>query len=138
MKDNQHEQLFTELTAEFDAPAVKELDDEVAATCSGGTFSTNGSNPDVILYSDVNFGGSALQINAKNGEGDPNLDNEFLGIGTDFNNKTSSILVIRGQWKIFKDDGYLGQNNTLTRGFYANPQAFGLANDSLTGILRIG
>jgi hypothetical protein len=36
MKDNQHEQLFTELTAEFEAPAFQELDDEVAATCSGG------------------------------------------------------------------------------------------------------
>lgn len=139
MKNNQHEQMFTELTAEFEAtPAFHELDDEVAATCSGGTIYFGGSNPDVILFEDTNYRGDALRINATNGDGDENLDNEFAGIGTDFNNKTSSIKVVRGTWQIYTGDDYKGTTKTLKPGDYYTPTKFGLPNDSLTGIRRVG
>lgn len=139
MKNNQHEQLFTESTAEFEAtPAFHELDDEVAATCSGGKIYFGGSNPDVILFEDTHYRGKALRINATSGAGDANLDNEFAGIGTDFNNKTSSIKVIRGTWQIYRRDGYKGQTATLTPGkTYKIPKEFGLPDNSLTGIRRI-
>ncbi len=139
MKDKQQEQLFTELTAEFEAtPAFQELDDEVAATCSGGQIYFGGSNPDVILFEDTQYRGKALRINATSGAGDDNLDNEFAGIGTDFNDKTSSIKVIRGTWQIYTGDNYTGTTKTLRPGDYYTPQAFGLPNDSMTGIRRVG
>ncbi|MEH2289035.1 beta/gamma crystallin-related protein [Nostoc sp.] len=119
--------------------AVKELDNEVAATCSGGApkFYTGGSNPDVILYDDINFGSkAALPINAELYGGDSNLDNSAIGSG--WNNRTSSIKVIRGTWKIYRDSGYKGTVVTLKPGSYPNPKAFGLPNDSLTGIIRVG
>ena len=125
--------------------ALREISDESAASCSGGKFFVNGPNPDVILYDSVYDRngnpptGAALPINATTGDGDDNLDNKFGGIGPyDFNNKTSSIKVIRGQWRIFEDDGYRGKSTVLKPGDYANPGKFGLSNDSLTGILRIG
>lgn len=116
--------------------AVKELDDEVAATCSGGKIYFDGPNPDVLLFEDNNYGGGVLRINATNGAGDENLDNSLVGSG--WNNKTSSIKIVRGEWQIFQDDGYKGKSKTLKPGSYSKASAFGLANDSLTGIRRIG
>jgi hypothetical protein len=136
MKNNQHEQL-TELTAEFEGtPAFHELDDEVAATCSGGTIYFGGSNPDVILFEDTQYRGKALRINATSGDGDDNLDNAAIGSG--WNNRTSSIRVIRGTWQIYTDGNYKGTTRTLVPGDYYTPQKFGLPNDSLTGIRRVG
>lgn len=120
---------------------VMELDDEVAASCSGGArFYTGGSNPDVILYDEINFGSSyaTLPINAELNGGDGNLDNDGSLRTSGWNNRTSSILVIRGTWKIYRDSGYKGTVVTLKPGRYPNPQSFGLPNDSLTGIRRVG
>ncbi|MBW4499849.1 MAG: beta/gamma crystallin family protein [Scytonema hyalinum WJT4-NPBG1] len=142
MKDKQ---LFTELTAEFEAP-VTELDDEVAATCSGGAaidIYFGGPNPDVILYDKENRGlGDALQINAKAFGGDDNLDNSAIGSG--WNNKTSSIQVIRGNWVIYQDSGKGRPSKVILTpnggpkkdGVYPNAKAFGLPDNSLTGIFR--
>jgi hypothetical protein len=116
--------------------AVKELDDEVAATCSGGKIYFGGSDPDVLLFEDKNYGGDVLKINATNGDGDGNLDNSAFGSG--WNNKTSSITIKRGTWQIFQNDGYKGKSKTLKPGKYANSSAFGLADNTLTGIRRIG
>ena len=149
MKDNQHGQLFTELTVECEAtPAFQELNDEVAATCSGGGATDiyfGGPNPDVILYDSPNRGlGAALAINAKAFGGDDNLDNDGSLSGSDWNNRTSSIQVIRGEWTIFQDGGK-GRPSKVTLkanggpkkdGVYPNAQAFGLPDNSLTGIFR--
>ncbi len=136
MKDNQHEQLFTELTAKFEAPAFQELDDEVAANCSGGRFYTGGDNPDVLLFESENYKGRVLKINATNGDGDDNLDNSIFDHG--WNNIVSSVRVIRGTWQIYDLSGYKGTSKTLTPGDYRYPKDFGLGNDELTGIRRIG
>jgi hypothetical protein len=133
MKDNQ---LFTELTAEFEAPAFTELDDKVAATCSGGKITFGGSNPDVLLFEDEKFGGEVLKINANVGSGDGNLDNSLKGSG--WNNKTSSIKILRGKWQIYQKDDYKGTSKTLKTGEYVDASAFGLADNSLTAIKRIG
>lgn len=141
MKDEQHEQLFTELTPEFEAtPVFKELDDEVAASCSGvGKFYTGGDDPDVILYDKPNFQGESLRINATNGDGDDNLTN--LG----WNDRTSSIRVIRGKWRIFQNKGYVGKKGEVTflnpgkyPALYSNSTKFLLPDNSLTGIRRDG
>jgi hypothetical protein len=133
MKNNQHEQLFTELSAELEStPAFHELDDEVAATCSGGGIFFGGTNPDLILFEDSQYRGRALRVNATSGSGDSNLTNQG------FNDKTSSIKVIRGTWQVYEHSNYTGRTKTLRPGDYYTPQTLGLSNDSLTGIRRVG
>ncbi len=137
MKDNQHEQLFTELTTEFEAPAFTELDDEVAATCSGGKIYFGGSDPDMILFENENFTGDSLRVNATIGDGDDNLDNALIGRG--WNDKTSSIIIYKGRWQLFRKDGYTGPVSVRSGGSYKKWTAFGHRVDNdLTGIRRIG
>ncbi|GAB1541210.1 hypothetical protein NUACC21_38800 [Scytonema sp. NUACC21] len=142
MNNNQHEQL----TAEFEVPAFHELDDEVAATCSGGVqrdIYFGGDDPDVILYDSPNLltSGATLHINAKALGGDDNLDNAAIGSG--WNNRTSSIRVIRGEWLIYENGDQKSTPIKITakggpkkNGVYPNHKAFGLPDNSLTGIFR--
>jgi len=125
MKDNQHEQLFTELTAEFEAPAFQELDDEVAATCSGGQVLT--------LYEHGNYNnpqdGMVKQLNGSTNN-----------IGRSFNDKTSSIKISRGVWKFYADENYNNLLFTLGPGDYRVLPLAGdgrSANDRITSIKRI-
>jgi hypothetical protein len=86
MKDNQHEQLFTELTAEFEAPAFTELDNETAAAIGGGAK--------LELYDNNNF----TQL----------LGSFDFGGKTDLiaNDKISSIIVRSGQWRLYENRNY--------------------------------
>jgi hypothetical protein len=131
MKDNQHEQLFTELTAESEALAFQELDDEVAATFSGGEGYTGSSDPDVILYNRSDWTGSALKVNAKITDGLWSLT------GYRFNDITSSITIHRGTWEFWGEAGYKGSKRTLGPGSYKVTEA-GITNDSLSSLKRIG
>jgi hypothetical protein len=129
MKDNQHEQLFTELTAEFEAtPAFQELDDEVAATCSGGAAP-------VTLYVNPYLSGESMDINGN----DRDLRNgPFQGI----NDRTSSIYIREGKWELFSDKEYSqgtgSSNNPLGPGVYNTALDFGLPDNSLSSIRRVG
>ncbi len=125
MKDNQHEQLFTELTAEFEAPAFQELDDEVAATCSGGQV--------LALYEHGNFN------NPQDGRVRL-LNGSISNLGSSFNDITSSIKISRGRWAFYADENY--QNLLFTRGpgeYPVLPRAGDgrSANDRITSIKRI-
>ncbi|MBN3898611.1 MAG: beta/gamma crystallin family protein [Nostoc sp. NOS(2021)] len=124
MRDNQHEQLFTGLTTEFEVPAFTELDDEVAATCSGGLAP-------VTLYTDPNYLGTATDISRS----DDNVDNALFGSGA--NNNTSSIIVREGIWKIYTDNNYKGQSYILEPGAYPNAETFHLPDNTLTAIRRL-
>jgi len=124
MKDNQHEQLFTELTAEFEAPAFQELDDEVAATCSGGQV--------LALYEHGNFN------NPQDGR-NRLLNGSISNLGS-FNDITSSIKISRGRWAFYADENY--QNLLFTRGpgnYSVLPRAGDgrSSNDRITSIRRI-
>ncbi|WP_414585563.1 beta/gamma crystallin-related protein [Scytonema sp. PCC 10023] len=140
MKDNQHEQLFTELD-----PVFEEISDDNSASLTGGVVRFASGNPDIILYDSPNRGlGDALQINAGAYEGDANLDNNPWPGQSGWNNKTSSIQVIRGNWVIYEHTNRGGRSGvTLTPnggpnrdGVYPNARAFGLPDNSLTGIFR--
>lgn len=50
----------------------------------------------IILFRDVNFGKAALVVTA----GDPRLKSQ------DFNDSTSSLIVVSGTWKLYQDDSY--------------------------------
>jgi site-specific DNA-adenine methylase len=124
MKDNQHEQLFTELTAEFEAPAFQELDDEVAATCSGGNV--------LVLYEHGNFN------NPQDGRNLP-LKSSTRNLGS-FSDITSSIKISRGRWAFYADENH--QKLLFTRGpgnYSVLPRAEDgrSSNDRITSIKRI-
>jgi hypothetical protein len=121
MKDNQHEQLFTE------------LDDEVAATCSGGVAYTGGPDPDVILYTHGGTNGVPLKVNASINDG-------LIDLGENsFNDRVSSFIILRGRWNFYADAGFRGRYNSrpLRAGTYSSlPRGF--SNDQLSSLKRVG
>lgn len=117
--------------AQLSFSAVKELNDDVAATCSGGVASTGGNDPDIILYRDLGFGGgNPLGVNASVNDG-------LSYVGDDFNDKTSSIAIIRGTWDFYQDGQFGNYQTTLGPGVYSNLPT-GIANDSLSSLSRVG
>lgn len=103
--------------------AVEELDDKVAATCSGGRVIIGGSNPDIILRDDEPSRKRELRIN-----GDiPNLAKY------QFNDVTDSISIKRGTWAFYKDENYGGQL------FVGKPGSLRLlGKNSISSLKRIG
>ncbi|MEH2290091.1 beta/gamma crystallin-related protein [Nostoc sp.] len=109
---------------------IKELNDEDAAICSGGVAYTGSNDPDVILYRDVQFGGgNPLGVNASPGDG-------LTYVGDDFNDITSSLVIIRGKWQFYRDADFTTFQTTLGPGIYAVPPK-GIANDSLSSLYRV-
>ena len=102
---------------ELSFSAVKELNDEVAATCSGGNVS---------LYRDGNFQGGGITFS----NSDANLANN------NFNDATSSI-IIRGnqRWRFYKNVNFRGPSVTLGPGRY--PRVGQGLNDSISSLKRI-
>lgn len=116
MKDNQ---LFTELTAEFEAPAFTELDDEVAATCSGGA---------VTLYENGNFNrGDDGRVRVINGS--------IANLGS-FNDLTSSFKISSGRWTFYADEQY--NQPLFTRGPGEYPVVPNGTNDRISSIRKVG
>lgn len=117
--------------AQLSFSAVKELNDRVAATCSGGVAYTGGSDPDIILFRDGEFNGDRpLAINASIGDGISN-------VGDDFNDVTSSFVILRGTWNFYQDDQYRGYEGNYGPGAYGVlPE--GIVNDSITSLQRVG
>ncbi|WP_425525995.1 beta/gamma crystallin-related protein [Halotia branconii] len=97
--------------------AVKELNDEVAATCSGGAVS---------LWRDAGFQGGRRNF--------PGSDATL--VNNNFNDVTSSILITGNQrWKFYKDANFRGPSITLGPGRYARlPRGF---NDSISSLKRL-
>ncbi|MEH2256161.1 beta/gamma crystallin-related protein [Nostoc sp.] len=109
--------------------SIKELNDEDAATCSGGVAYTGSNNPDVILYRDIDFNNTNLNVNASVGDG-------LRFVGDNFNDLTSSIAIIRGTWAFYRDINFTTYQTTLGPGLYSSPPS-GIANDSLSSLFRV-
>jgi hypothetical protein len=112
MKDNQHEQLFTELTAESEAPAFEELDNEKAAAIGGGAK--------IELYRDSNFGGFLGGYNTASARLSPAA-----------NDKTSSIKVNEGVWALYEYANFRGQSIMYAQGSHKIPSWFNDKTSSL-------
>jgi hypothetical protein len=109
MKELPNEQLF------------QELDNEVAATCSGGV---------AYLYQDDYFQGRRLQF----------FNRESDLRNWDFNDKTSSIIIEGNeQWAFSRDILFQGSTVRLGPGRYTlrDLQARGIPNDSISSLKRI-
>lgn len=113
---------------------VQNIDPQTAANYSGGAGRINDGNndPDIILYEDANQQGQSIGINASIGDGIDNLANE---IG-EFNDKTSSIKILRGQWRFFDDAGSSEGSPVFGPGSFDTLPAE--SNDILTSVQRVG
>ena len=111
-------------------PGIIELDDEHAATCSGGVAYTGSNDPDVILYRDGGFGGgNPLAVNASGGDG-------LNYVGDDFNDLTSSFVIIRGRWNFYRDGSFEVYQGTFGPGVYSSLPG-GIPNDSISSLRRV-
>ena len=109
MKEVQNEELF------------QELDNEVAASCSGGV---------AYLYEHAGFQGRRLQF--FNGEDDLRRWN--------FNDKTSSLKIVGNErWTFYRDINREGRAVTLGAGEYSlfRLNQLGIPNDSISSLRRI-
>jgi hypothetical protein len=96
--------------------ALNVLEDEVAATCSGG----------LTLFADANRQGQRFDTNA------PKLNN--LGY---FNDLTSSIQVPRGQrWAFYEGANFNGRRVELGEGVYNVTEA-NIRNDTISSLERV-
>ncbi len=109
MKVNQHEQLFTELTA------IQELDNETAAAIGGGY--------NIQFYDNNNY---TELLGSWNDGGKPTLIN---------NDKISSIIVNDGSWRLYADANYKGAAHTYGPGKYVLPSDL---NNKVSSFIRVG
>lgn len=123
----------------FAIDVVQDLDNESAATCSGGEgfFNANLNNADVILYKDRDGQGLPLGINAATNDGLSNIGIiPGSNLESTFNDTVSSIWVKRGVWDFFQDAHFGGDSTgPLQPGVLYN---LGHNNDAITSALRVG
>jgi hypothetical protein len=65
------------------------------------------SLPEVVVYEDHHYGGHSHRTNLN-----------FLNIGRDLNDRISSIVVVRGVWRFYRDPHYKGDYWDLGVGYY--------------------
>ncbi len=85
----------------------------------------------IVVFEDVNFGGSSLVVTVA----DPDL------VPQGWNDKISSLIVIRGQWALYDDTSYGGANWTVSEvggpngdGTYADYSDWAGTNDSISSL----
>ena len=76
------------------------------------------SVPEVVVFHDSRYEGIEKRTN---------LNNYMMG--KDFDNKISSIIVVRGTWRFYRDIGYRGQYWDLEPGYYP---VIGTADDTFS------
>jgi len=117
MKDNQHEQLFTELTADSEAPAFEELDNETAAAIGGGAK--------IEVYRDSNSRVNLGSFNTGSAQ-----------LSALANNKISSIKVNAGTWVLYDLPNHQGESSVrYGPGSHNLPS---LLNDRTSSLKQVG
>ena len=65
------------------------------------------SLPEVVVYQDHDYGGPSHRTNLN-----------FRRMSNEFNNKISSIVVVKGTWRFYRDQNYMGDYWDLEPGYY--------------------
>ena len=91
---------------------------------------------ELILYVDVNFGGLHTHLFESTADFTQiALGGVGSGIGGDWNDKTSSFVIVSGEWEFFKDVNFqFQQGGILGPGLYSFTQNFGIDNDALSSV----
>jgi len=80
----------------------------------------------ICLFRDSNYGARMVALTGAQ----PNLDD------IDFNDETSSVIVVSDTWDLYKDANFEGTEWTLDVGQYATPQDGGFDNDAISSVQR--
>ncbi len=62
---------------------------------------------------------------------------DLSAVSGGFNDLTSSIVILDGEWQFFRDANFVGLMATLPVGDYNDVTSFGIANDSLSSVRLI-
>lgn len=65
------------------------------------------SLPEVVIYEDHEYGGNSHRTNLN-----------FRRLSSEFNDRISSIVVVRGTWRFYRDPNYMGDYWDLSVGYY--------------------
>lgn len=84
----------------------------------------------VILFRDRNFAGAHKHVFGPN----PNLASDRR---EPWDNQTSSIVVLGGQWVFYRDPDYQFVDGTLGPGLYPWVEAVGIKNDDISSLRPI-
>lgn len=103
----------------------------VASVCVGGVaVSAASAEPpqcQIVLYGKKDFrpGNSGIRVLFAD---EPNLDLQ------DFNNKTSSVVVVKGRWRLYERKAFEGEAKTLRPGLYADISNEGIRNNQVSSL----
>jgi hypothetical protein len=85
----------------------------------------------VILFEHANFHGAHKHIFE-------DYDNLNADDDTDFNDKTSSIVILDGRWEFFRHSGFSSKTgNTLGPGTYPNVRDHDIDNDAISSLRQV-
>lgn len=78
----------------------------------------------ICLFQDVNYGARMVQLTG--------AQSDLRSIG--FNDVTSSVIVVSGNWVMYKDINFQGSAWKLGVGRYETPQIGGFENDAVSSV----
>ena len=101
------------------------------------------AQPHLIIYVDAEFGGLHTHLFENTADFTKlALGGVGSGVGGDWNDKTSSFVIVSGIWQFFKDINFrpapLPFPQGLGPGLYHFTEQFGIDNDSLSSVRVIG
>jgi len=77
--------------------------------------------PEVVIYEHINYGGASERTNLN-----------WYHVGDFWNDKISSIVVVRGTWRFYKHVHYQGLYWDLSEGYYNWVKNVGMPNDIIS------
>jgi hypothetical protein len=83
--------------------------------------------PEVVLYESMKFEDEEWRTNLS-----------YSWVGDDWNDKISSIIVVRGLWEFFEHRDFQGQSWKLGPGYYNHVRDAGIPDDSISSFRSIG
>jgi hypothetical protein len=91
---------------------------------------------ELIIYIDANFGGLHTHLFESTSDFTQlALGGVGSGINGNWNDRTSSFVIISGHWTFFKDINFsFQQGGILGPGLYSFVQNFGIDNDALSSV----
>ncbi len=95
---------------------------------------------ELIIYVDENFSGLHTHLFESTADFQKlALGGVGSGINGNWNDKTSSFVIVSGQWTFFKDINFqFQQGGVLGPGLYSFVQNFGIDNDAISSVSVVG
>jgi hypothetical protein len=77
--------------------------------------------PELVVYEHINWGGAEWRLN---------LNAKYVGDA--WNDRISSIVIVRGVWRFFLDSDFRRAAGDLGPGYYDIVEKYGIPNDAIS------